>query len=79
MKLVNRFAIADSNTDWSNAEAQIARLTKGGKGGRSSVVSIRTDNPNNLKRKLTGETNNTMPFEVEGEKKKTRRGKKVKR
>ncbi|KAL5482507.1 NAT10 [Sanghuangporus weigelae] len=70
---LSKYAIADSTTDWSSAEAQVARLAKEQRSsaGRSSIVSIKSGAQAGQKRKA-GENENKDEKSVE--KKKTRRG-----
>ncbi|KAG0708460.1 GNAT acetyltransferase 2-domain-containing protein [Suillus ampliporus] len=66
---LSKYAINDANANWSVAEAQVARLAKG---GGATVISVKTTEPAaGQKRKAEGGD--------EKEKKTTRRGKKAKR
>jgi len=69
---LSKYAINDEGVNWALAESQVSRLAKDGAAGKSSVVSLKSSGPPIEKKRKADDGR-------DADKKKTRRGKKVKR
>ena len=71
--MVTRYAIDDRSVDWSVAETQVANIARGG-GSKATVVSVKATAGGQKRKAEEGDIRGDK-----GDKKATRRGKKVKR